>query len=77
MIDLTPLDREFPTFVTKQEYEKLIRLSKNGWSHADTDKEWLAKLHYTRTGFKEKKLSKEKFAEIEKNLVLNWWSRWV
>ena len=75
LINLTSLSPEFPVEVEEAEYNRLIQLKGRGWSHSDTEIEWLAKLHYLRRGMKEGRVAKEQFADKEKELILNWWKR--
>ncbi|MGK0290059.1 MAG: hypothetical protein ACI86H_001514 [bacterium] len=76
MINITNLSEDFPLEVTQEVYDSLKLKKNQGWSHCDTDIEWLVKLHYLRTGFKEKKIAKDVFFKKEKELVLKWWKRW-
>lgn len=76
MINLANLTPDFPMSISEGEYDQLKSRKKRGWSHCDSQKEWMVKLHYLRQGFKEGKLTKEEFMAKEKELVLNWWHRW-
>ncbi len=76
MINVANLSEDFPLKVASEEYDELANKKKNGWSHCDSQKEWMVKLHYLRKGFKEGKISREKFFERESELVLRWWRRW-
>ena len=76
MINLTTLSEKHPVEVNQDEYDLLVQKKDRGWSNCDTQKEWLAKLHYIRKGFKENKLAKDAFVAMEKDLVLRWWKRW-
>lgn len=76
MINLANLSSDHPIWVSEEEYEILKIKKKRGWSHCDSQKEWLVKLHYLRKGYKEGRVNKQTFAAKEKELVLNWWLRW-
>ena len=77
MINVANLSTDFPIWVDDTEYSKLISRKSMGWSNCDTQTEWMAKLHYLRTGYKSGKISKENFFTKEKELVLNWWIKWT
>jgi hypothetical protein len=77
MINVANLSTDFPIWVDEAEYSKLISQKSKGWSNCDTQTEWMAKLHYLRTGYKSGKISKENFFTKEKELVLNWWIKWI
>jgi len=77
MINVANLSADFPIWVDETEYSKLIGQKLKGWSNCDTQTEWMAKLHYLRTGYKSGKISKESFFIKEKELVLNWWIKWM
>lgn len=77
MINLTGLSEDFPLAISEKEYQALISKKNRGWSHPESEKEWLAKLHYLRKGFKEGKIDRTSFAQREKELILNWWQRFV
>jgi hypothetical protein len=76
MINIANLSEDYPIHVTTEEYEALKNRKVAGWSHCDTQKEWMVKLHYLRKGFKEGKIPAEQFFAKERDLVLNWWRRW-
>ena len=75
MICLTPHALESPVEVSKEEYEKLIHMKDNGWSHCSSKEEFLAKLHYLRGGLTQGKINKNEFLEKEKKLVMNHWNK--
>lgn len=75
-INLTRLSETHPTWVTQEEYDHFKMMKTKGWSHCDSGIEWLVKLHYLRTGFKDGKIKKQDFFKREQELVLNWWRRW-
>ncbi len=75
MICLTPHALENPVEVSKEEYEKLIHMKDNGWSHCSSKEEFLAKLHYLRGGLTQGKINKNEFLEKEKKLVMNHWNK--
>ncbi len=77
LINIANLSPEFPILVTPQEYDQLKNEKQQGWSNCRTQKEWMVKLHYLRQGYKEKKIEKTVFFQKEKELVLNWWQKWI
>ena len=77
MINLTPFSPSEPLRVDEEEYRMLVGIKRNGWSRCESDREWLAKLHYLRKGREEGKIEEAAFSELEKKLVLNWWKRWL
>ena len=76
MINIANLAPDFPIEVTPEEYDELIKRKGNGWSHCKDQKEWMAKLHYLRKGFKAGKIPSQQFFAKEQDLVINWWQRW-
>lgn len=76
MINIANLSESHPIEVSEEEYETLKNRKSRGWSHCDTQKEWMVKLHYLRKGFKEGKIPANQFFARERDLVLNWWHRW-
>lgn len=66
-----------PLEIDPTEYQSLVQLKQCGWTVCQTQREWLAKLHYLRTGRKEGKIDEASFQEKEKALVLNWWKRFL
>ena len=75
MICLTQHALENPVEVSKEEYEKLIHMKDNGWSHCSSKEEFLAKLHYLRGGLTQGKIKEIEFLEKEKKLVMNHWNK--
>ena len=75
VICLTPHALENPVEVSKEEYEKLIHMKDNGWSHCSSKEEFLAKLHYLRGGLTQGKINEIEFLEKEKKLVINHWNK--
>lgn len=74
-INLLELSPDNPLKIKKAEYDALknlthVRKEKQSWSYCKSQKEWLVKLHYLRSGFKAKRLSEEQFLEREEQLVL-------
>ena len=64
-----------PLWLDDAEYERLVKRSEGGWSRCRDETEWLAKLHYLRSGLKEGKLDAGQFEERETRLVLGWLRR--
>ena len=77
MINIANLSPDHPIWVEEKEYNSLISRKTNGWSQCDTQIEWMAKLHYLRTGYKSGKIEKSAFFNREKDLVINWWGKWL
>ena len=75
MISLTPYSPENPFEVSEKEYNKLVQMKENGWSHCNSREECLAKLHYLRSGFSQGKITKDDFSEREKKLAVSYWNR--
>ena len=71
-INLRPDSTEHPLPIDEAEYERLIKRGEGGWSRCRDETEWLAKLHYLRSGLREGKLTREAFEERETRLVLGW-----
>jgi hypothetical protein len=71
-IDLRPHSTEHPLPIGEAEYERLVQRSEGGWSRCHDETEWLAKLYYLRTGYREGRLTREAFEERETRLVLGW-----
>ncbi len=76
MINIANMSADHPISVSEEEYETLKNKKNKGWTHCESQKEWMVKLHYLRKGFKEGKIPREQFFVKEKDLVLNWWRRW-
>ena len=75
MICLTPHALGNPVEVSKEEYEKLLQMKENGWSHCNSKEEFLAKLHYLRGGLTQGKIYENEFLDKEKKLVINHWNK--
>ena len=75
VICLTPHALENPVEVSEEEYEKLVHMNENGWSHCNSKEEFLAKLHYLRGGLTQGKINEIEFLEKEKKLVINHWNK--
>ena len=75
MICLTPHALENPVEVSKEEYEKLVHMKENGWSHCNSKEEFLAKLHYLRGGLTQSKINEIEFMEKENKLVITYWNK--
>ena len=73
MINLTPHSIDHPILVDDEEYYQLVYRKEKGWSHCESRKECLAKLHYLRDGFVLGKIDETSFREREAKLVLTWW----
>ena len=76
-INLRPHSRANPLLVEEEQYEQLVRRKEGGWSRCAHDTEWLAKLHYLRTGFELDKLGKAQFEEREFRLVNGWLRKFI
>jgi hypothetical protein len=48
---------ENPIEVSQEEYDKLVKTKKGGWSHCYSKEEFLAKLHYLRGGLTQGKIN--------------------
>lgn len=75
-MNLATLSPEFPLEIPDEEYDQLVKKKDKGWSHCESMNEWMAKLHYLRTGYKAGKLQPEDFFKREQDLILNWWALW-
>ena len=71
-INLRPHSETGALTIESSEYEGLAQRKERGWSHCADEKEWLAKLHYLRQGFKSGKLQRNAFEERETRLVEAW-----
>ena len=74
-VNVRPLSESAPLWLDDAEYERLVKRSEGGWSRCQDETEWLAKLHYLRSGLKEGKLDSVQFEERESRLVLAWLQR--
>ena len=74
-INLTPYSTKHFLEVSQEDYEQLIQINEKGWSHCSSKKEFLAKLHYLRSGFHQGKISLDAFDELEKKIVVSFWNK--
>ncbi len=74
-VNVRPESDSSPLWLDDAEYERLVKRSEGGWSRCRDETEWLAKLHYLRSGLKEGKLDAGQFEERETRLVLGWLRR--
>lgn len=74
-INLLPLSGENPFLIDEAEYERLVNNTEGGWSRCGDEREWLAKLHYLRSGYEAGRLEQGQFEERETRLVLEWLRR--
>ncbi len=72
MINVANLSDKFPLLVTEEQYDTLKALKKGGWTQCNSQEEWMVKLHYLRSGYKEKKIEKQSFFKTERELVIKW-----
>ena len=72
LINLTPHSIENPTLIEEELYLQLVHRKQKGWSHCDSEEEWLAKLHYLRKGFHDGKIALPQFLERESQLLFPW-----
>lgn len=70
-MNLRPLSAQ-PLQIREEDYQQQAMRKERGWSRCQDEQEWLAKLHYLRTGFAEGKLREEAFRERELRLVEQW-----
>ena len=73
--DIRPHSRFRPLEIPDDEYDRLVQRKQGGWSNCADETEWLAKLHYLRTGFEAARLDRALFEERETRLVLGWLRR--
>ena len=76
-VNLRPLSDYGPLEIETSEYERLVGKREGGWSHCESETEWLAKLHYLREGLKSGKLDTAAFEKREQQLVEAWLKRKV
>jgi len=74
-VNLRPRSAHGPLHLDEAEYEALVRRNAGGWSACASETEWLAKLHYLRSGLAEGKLERAEFEKREARLVLAWLQR--
>ncbi len=70
--NLRPHSTAGPLEISDEAYAALVQRSSGGWSHCADETEWLAKLHYLRSGFTLGKLDRSQFEEREFRLVAGW-----
>ena len=66
-----------PLNLTEETYRDLISRKTGGWSQCQDETEWLAKLHYLRSGLQEGKLDGTQFNDRETRLVVQWLQKMV
>ena len=74
-INLTPYSIENSLEISKESYEKLVHTNEKGWSNCSSKEEYMAKLHYLRSGFYKGKIDISEFNELEKKIVVNYWNK--
>ena len=74
-INITPHSKKFLLEISQKDYEKFIQINEKGWSHCSSKEEFLAKLHYLRSGFEHGKIDKDSFDRLEKKIVVNYWNK--
>ncbi len=74
-INVLPLSGENPLLIDDAEYDRLVNNTEGGWSRCGGEREWLAKLHYLRSGYEADRLNQSQFEERETRLVLEWLRR--
>ena len=74
-INLTPFSQENFLEISDEDYERLIHINEKGWSYCNSKLEYMAKLHYLRSGFFQGKIEEEEFCELEKKIVISYWNR--
>ncbi len=74
-VNVRPRSSAEPLWLEDADYDALVRRAEGGWSRCSDAREWLAKLHYLREGYKAGKLNAVQFTERETRLVEAWLSR--
>jgi len=74
-INLTPYSTENCIEISKEHYEKLVHINQKGWSTCSSKEEYLAKLHYLRSGYSQGKIDIDEFNELEKKIVVSYWNK--
>ena len=74
-INLTPYSSENSLEISIEYYEKLVHINEKGWSNCSSKEEYMAKLHYLRSGFYKGKIDISEFNELEKKIVVNYWNK--
>ena len=49
--------------------------NEKGWSNCSSKEEYMAKLHYLRSGFYQGKIDLDEFNELEKKIVVSYWNK--
>jgi hypothetical protein len=76
-VNLRPHSATNPLEIDDETYQRLVITNEGGWSRCADETEWLAKLHYLRSGFEGAKLDRSTFEEREYRLVYNWLRRFT
>ena len=74
-INLTPYSSANSLEISKESYEKLVHIKDKGWSNCTSKEEYMAKLHYLRSGFHKGKIDKNEFNDLEKKIVVSYWNK--
>ena len=74
-VNVRPHSVQAPLELDDDTYQQLVKRKESGWSHCADETEWLAKLHYLRSGYRAGKLDHEQFEEREARLVQAWLRR--
>ena len=74
-INLTPHSRKHSLEISKEDYENLVHINEKGWSHCSSKEEYMAKLHYLRSGLNQGKIDIDAFNELEKKIVISYWNK--
>lgn len=75
-VNLRPYSNSSPLEISREDYDRLARQKgPDGWSSCAGETEWLAKLHYLRTGWRASNMEREQFEQREFNLVYEWLKR--
>ena len=70
--NLRPYSETQPQEISDEAYDGLVQRREGGWSRCAEETEWLAKLHYLRSGFEQGKLDRSQFEAREFRLVAGW-----
>lgn len=71
-INLRPHSGAAPLEIEEEQYHLLVKKKEHGWSECAEETEWLAKLHYLRSGYHLGKVDATQFDERELRLVQGW-----
>tara|TARA_Y100001970_G_C14209739_1_gene846171 strand:+ start:832 stop:1068 length:237 start_codon:yes stop_codon:yes gene_type:complete len=74
-INLTPYSTKHFLEVSQDDYDRLIQINEKGWSHSSSKEEFMAKLHYLRSGLNQGKINKDSFDELEKKIIVSFWNK--